>query len=203
MATILRIDPRSPSPTLIQEVVEVIRGGGVVIYPTETLYGLGVDPFHPQAVKRLYEIKGRDRGKPIPFLIKDLQVLADLVEEIPAHGRDLIERYWPGPLTLIFRAREGFPSPLRTGEGTIGLRISAHPIARMIVERLDTPLTSTSANRAGGEDFTDIEALSRGFGDAVDLIIDGGEVSGLGSTVVDLTVTPPKVLREGMIKRPW
>ena len=173
-----------------------------MIYPTETLYGLGINPLHPGAMARLYEIKGRDRDKPIPFLIKDLHMLTTLVEECPPIGKQLIERYWPGPLTLIFRAKEGLPAPLRGRDGTIGLRISSHPIARMIVERLDTPLTSTSANPAGEEDLTDVEKIAQRFGDQVDLIIDGGKVSGVGSTVVDLTVSPPAMVREGMIKDP-
>ncbi len=202
MTKVLRIDPLKPSPKLIEEAVEIIKGGGVVIYPTETLYGLGANPFSLKAINRLYEIKGREKDKPIPFLINDLQMLAALVEEIPPLGRTLMQRYWPGPLTLIFRAKKKLPSPLKGKKGKIGLRISSHPIARMILETLDTPLTSTSANLAGSRDLTDIQRLYQLFGNKVDLIIDGGKVGGVGSTVVDLTVTPPKILREGIIKKP-
>jgi L-threonylcarbamoyladenylate synthase len=202
MAEIMRIDPAQPSPQLIDKAAEVIQGGGVIIYPTETLYGLGANPLDPQAMKKLYTIKGREKTKPIPFLIKDLEMLETLVADIPPIGRQLMERYWPGALTLIFRATKGLPPPLWGEKGTIGLRISAHPIAQLIAEALDNPLTSTSANPAGEGDLTDIRMIARAFGDQVDLIIDGGAVAGIGSTVIDLTTTPPTVVREGMIKKP-
>jgi L-threonylcarbamoyladenylate synthase len=199
MAVVMRIDPHNPPPRLIDEVAQVISGKGVIIYPTETLYGLGANPLYPEAIKRIYAIKGRSEAKPIPFLIKDQQMLAALVEEVPPIGRELMEQYWPGPLTLIFRAKQGLPAPLQGKDGTIGLRISSHPIARGIVEAIDAPLTSTSANPAGAEDLIDCRRLAQLFGDQVDLIIDGGEVPGQGSTVIDLTITPPRIVRQGMI----
>ena len=200
MAEIMQIDPAGVSPQLIDKAAEVIQGGGVIIYPTETLYGLGANPLDPEAMKKLYAIKGREKAKPIPFLIKDQEMLETLVEDIPPIGRQLMEQYWPGALTLIFRAAKGLPPPLSGEGGTIGLRISAHPIAQLIMEALDTPLTSTSANPAGEGDLTDPRIIARTFGDQVDLIIDGGQVPGIGSTVVDLTTTPPKVVRPGMIE---
>lgn len=202
MAKIMRIDPLNPLPQHIKQVVEIIEAGGVVIYPTETLYGIGANPFCPGAVQRVYRIKGREASKSIPFLIKDLYMLTDLVEEVPPLGKTLIERYWPGPLTLIFWAKKGLPFPLHGKEGKLGLRISSHPIARMISQAMETPLTSTSANPAGGEDLIDIQGLCQVFGNKVDLLIDGGNVPGIGSTVVDLTVTPPKTVREGILKGP-
>jgi L-threonylcarbamoyladenylate synthase len=200
MAEIMRIDPLGVSPQLIDKVAEVIQGGGVIIYPTDTLYGLGANPLDPEAMKKLYTIKGRDKAKPIPFLIKDQEMLENLVEDIPPIGRQLMERYWPGALTLIFRAKEGLPHPLSGEGGTIGLRISAHPIPQRIIEAVDIPLTSTSANPAGEGNLTDPGTIARTFADQVDLIIDGGEVPGIGSTVVDLTMTPPRVVRPGMIE---
>lgn len=178
----------------------MLRSGGIIIYPTETLYGLGANPFDPEAVERLYKIKGREAGNPIPFLIKDQEMLETLVADVPSTAKQLMEQYWPGPLTLIFRAREGLPPPLRGEAGTIGVRISAHPIARLIVEAIDVPLTSTSANPAGDKDLTDAQSIAEILGDQVDLVIDGGKVSGIGSTVIDLTVDPPQIVRQGMIK---
>jgi len=202
MAKVVQIDPDSPASELIAEAVRVIREKGVIIYPTETLYGLGANPFFPEAMKRIYAIKGREAAKPIPFLIKDQEMLASLVEAVPPVGRELMERYWPGPLTLILRAKKGLQMPLKGKDGTIGLRISSHPVARRIVEALDAPLTSTSANIAGAEDLLDGERMAQLFGNQVDLIIDAGKVPGIGSTVIDLTVSPPRMVRQGMIKVP-
>jgi len=200
MAKVVQIDPDSPAPELIAEAARVLKEKGVVIYPTETLYGLGANPLSPEAMKRLYAIKGRAAAKPIPFLIKDHEMLGALVEAVPPLGRELMERYWPGPLTLIFRARKGLPAPLRGKNGTIALRISSSPVARRIVEAMDAPLTSTSANLAGGEDIIDGRQLAQLFGNQVDLILDSGKVRGTGSTVIDLTVSPVRIVREGMIR---
>lgn len=202
MAETVQIDPNSPAPELIAEAVRVLRAKGVIIYPTETLYGLGANPLFPEAMERIYVIKGRAAAKPIPFLIKDEEMLASLVEEVPPLGRELIRRYWPGALTLIFRAKQGLRPPLKGKDGTIGLRISSHPVARGIVQALDAPLTSTSANIAEAEDLLDGEKMAQFFGSQVDLIIDSGKVPGIGSTVIDLTVSPPRIVREGMIRVP-
>jgi L-threonylcarbamoyladenylate synthase len=202
MAEIMPIEPARPPSRLIHTAAEVVKKGGVIIYPTETLYGLGADPRIPEAMKRVYAIKGREKAKPIPFLITDQEMLETLVEDIPPLGKKLMDKYWPGPLTLIFRAKKGLPPPLGGEEGTIGLRISSHPVARAIVEAIGAPLTSTSANPAGEGDLTDVRMIAQVFGDQVDLIIDGGQVPGIGSTVVDLSVTPPRVVREGMIMDP-
>jgi L-threonylcarbamoyladenylate synthase len=202
MAEVWQIDPDSPASELIAEAARVIRAKGVIIYPTETLYGLGANPLFPEAMERIYAVKGRDALKPIPFLIKDQEMLASLVEEVPPVGRELMERYWPGALTLIFRAKKVLPAPLRGKNGTIALRISSHPVARGIVEALDVPLTATSANLAEAEDILDGERMAQLFGDQVDLILDSGKVAGTGSTVIDLTVSPPRMVRQGMIEIP-
>ncbi len=203
MAEVVQINPDAPASELIAEAVRVIKAKGVIIYPTETLYGIGANPFFPEAMKRIYAIKGRASAKPIPFLIKDEEMLASLVEEVPPVGRELMERYWPGALTLIFRAKKGLRPPLRGKDGTIGLRISSSPVAKAIVEAMDAPLTSTSANLAGAADIHDGKQLAQFFGNQVDLIIDGGKVAGKGSTVVDVTVDPARVVRQGMIKDPF
>ena len=203
MAEVIQIDPDAPAPDLIAKAVRVLKAKGVIIYPTETLYGIGAHPLFPEAMKRLYAIKARDEAKPIPFLIKDEEMLATLVEEVPSMGKELIKRYWPGTLTLIFRAKKGLPPALGGKDGFIGLRISAHPVAKAIVEAMDAPLTSTSANLAGEKDILDGKQLAHVFGNQVDLIIDCGKVAGIGSTVVDVTIEPPRVVREGMIKNPF
>jgi L-threonylcarbamoyladenylate synthase len=200
MAEIQRVDQKHPPARVIAEAVRVIQAHGVIIYPTETLYGLGTDPFDPAAMERLYAIKGRAAARPIPFLIKDREMLESLVEEVPSVAGELMEQYWPGPLTLIFRAKEDLPPAMRGKDGTIGLRISAHPIAQGIVAQFNAPLTATSANRAGEEDLIDVKRIAGFFGDLVDLIIDNGPVTGIGSTVVDVTTAPPRIVREGQIR---
>ena len=202
MAEILRIDPHHPPAHVIAEAKRIIQAGGVIIYPTETLYGLGANPLDPAAMERLYAIKGRAAARPIPFLIKDREMLDTLVKEVPPLAEELIKQYWPGPLTLIFKAKQGLSAAMVGKDGTIGLRISSHPIAQGICAQLNAALTATSANRAGEEDLVDVERIAGIFGDQVDLIIDSGTVSGIGSTVVDLTITPPRIVREGMIKLP-
>jgi L-threonylcarbamoyladenylate synthase len=202
MAEVVQINPQQPASEVIAEAARVIRAKGVIIYPTETLYGLGADPLSSEAMQRIYAIKGREAAKPIPFLIKDEEMLATLVEEVPPVGRELIKRYWPGALTLIFRAKKGLAPSLRGKDGFIGLRISSHPVARRIVEAINAPLTATSANLAEAEDILEGEKMAELFGSQVDLIIDGGTVAGRGSTVVDLTVSPSRVVRQGMIKNP-
>ena len=199
MAEILRIDPLHPPARVIAEAKRVIQAGGVIIYPTETLYGLGANPFDPAVMERVYAIKGRGAAKPIPFLIKDYEMLESLVAEVPPVAGELMEQYWPGPLTLIFRAKEGLPAAMRGKDGTIGLRISSHPIAQGICAQLSAALTATSANRSGEEDLVDVKHIAAILGDRVDLIIDGGTVSGIGSTVIDLTVAPPRIVRQGVI----
>ena len=198
MAEILRIDPPTAARA-IAEAIRVIQAGGVIIYPTETLYGLGANPNDPAAMERLYAIKGREAARPIPFLIKDREMLAALVEEVPPAAVKLMERYWPGPLTLIFRAGEGLPLAMRGTANTIGLRISAHPVAQRICAQLNGPLTATSANRSGEEDLVDAERIAGVLGDLVDLIIDSGTVPGIGSTVVDVTIAPPRIVRQGIM----
>ena len=202
MAEVIEIDPHAPAAELIARAVRIIQAKGVIIYPTETLYGIGANPFYPEAMQRLYAIKGRAEAKPIPFLIKDQEMLATLVEEVPAVGRKLMKRYWPGALTLIFRAKKELPTALRGKDGFIGVRISTHPVAKAIVQAMDAPLTSTSANLAGEKDILDGKELAQVFGNQVDLIIDSGKAAGKGSTVVDVTVEPPRVVRQGMIRVP-
>ena len=163
----------------------------MIIYPTETLYGLGANPLDPAAMERVYAIKGRAAARPIPFLIKDQEMLEALVEEVPPVARELMEQYWPGPLTLIFKAKEGLPPPMRGKAGTIGLRISSHPVAQGICDASSTGRSPQRAPTSPGKRTSLRSKRIAGiFGDQVDLIIDGGQVPGIGSTVVDVTVVP-------------
>lgn len=180
---------------------EVFKKGGIIAYPTETFYGLGADPFNEDALERLFELKGRPRGKPILVVIKEASELTLLAADIPGVATSLIERYWPGPLTLVFRAREGLPELLTGGTGKIGVRLSSSPVTQRLLEILRSPLTSTSANPSGMSPAQDYKEVLEYFGDAVDVVIKAERLTaGQPSTVVDVTTEKPVVIREGVIK---
>lgn len=203
MASILKIDPVQPEADLIAQVAAVLKGGGVIAYPTETFYGLGVDAKNEKAIERLFAVKGRDFKNPIPVVIGDISKLNQLVTDVPSLAQELIARFWPGPFTLIFAAAPSIPDRLTAGTGNIGIRISSHPIARLLAGQLGGPLTSTSANRSGQKECVTAREVLEKIGDDLDCIIDGGETpGGKGSTILDITQDPPVVLRAGVIDYP-
>ena len=163
----------------------VIARGGVVAFPTETYYGLAVDPFNANALARLFAIKERPSGKAILVLIHSRQQLVLLVEQVEPAFRPLLDRFWPGPLTLVFPARPELSKLLTGGTGTVGVRISSHPVANRLLAVCGKPVTATSANISGRPPATTAAQVKAQFGDAVDFILDGGETpGGLGSTLV-------------------
>jgi L-threonylcarbamoyladenylate synthase len=167
--------------------VNLLRNGGAVVYPTETLYGLGVDALNESALVRLADLKVRDAHKPISVLVSDDRMLHGLVETIPPKARVLIERFWPGPLTMVFAARPELPAALTAGSGSIGARISSHPTAQALVTALGRPLTSPSANPAGQPPPKRIEDARAYFGGRVECYLDAGPLPGEpASTVVDV-----------------
>ncbi len=177
----------------------VLAGGGIVVYPTETLYALGADAYHPRALQRLADLKVRTEGKPISVLIADLNMLRDLTPDIPPGAHALIRRFWPGPLTIVLRARPSL-SPLLTGGGdSIGVRLSSHPDATALVRTLGHPVTAPSANPAGMRPPMRLGEARAYFGQAIDCYVDGGPLRGEpASTVVDVRAGL-KVLRAGAV----
>jgi L-threonylcarbamoyladenylate synthase len=185
------------------EAVRVVRAGGVIAFPTETFYGLGACPFNAHAVQRVFDLKGRTlRVAPILVLIRSRTELEKLTAEITPTAERLMETYWPGPLTLVFRASDSVPSVLTAGTGTIGIRLSAHADVQCLLAAVGGPLTGTSANRSGHPPAMTAAEVDCALGTDVDVILNGGETSGgLPSTVVDTTVTPPRLVREGRIPK--
>ena len=192
---------------VISQAVDIIKRGGVFIFPTETIYGLGCDATNENAVQRLLEIKGRsgENFKPPPVLIAGLAQLNLLVENIPDSAQELMEQHWPGALTLVLPAR-GNLSPLLTGESdfpTIGVRETGHAIARVLCEQSGVPLVATSANFSGATGRAampqSLEDIPQELKNKVDWVVDGGAVGGAPSTVVDCARQPFKVLRQGAI----
>ncbi len=195
-----RVHPASSSPEAFEQACEVIRSGGVIAYPTETVYGLGADPFNSEAVDRIYAIKGRDASKALILLVPDEQTLHDLTEHIPDSARPLIDRFWPGPLTLIFKASPRLPANVLGGGNTIALRISSHPLVRVLLTHLKAPLTSSSANRSHEPPAQSAQEVLTQLGSSVDLILDAGPSENtLPSTVVDISTGDPILVRPGRI----
>lgn len=184
----------------IRQALTVIRQGGVVAIPTETYYGLAVDPFNEEAVSRLFTLKKRPSAKPLLTLIANTSHLAMLTPEIPAVYLPLLD-FWPGPLTLVFTALLSL-SPLVTGKtGTVGARISSHPLAQCFVRELDQPVTATSANISGVPAAITAAEVRQAFGSQIDFVIDGGRTpGGKGSTLVGLRQGRLALIREGVIR---
>ncbi len=165
--------------------VRVIRQGGVVAFPTETYYGLAVDPFNVAALARLFAIKERPRQKAVLVLIQDREQLPLLASRVPSVFQPLLGVFWPGPLTLVFPARPSLSQLLTGGSGTVGIRVSSHEVAASLLAALGGPVTATSANISGRPAATCAAQVAAQFGEAVDFILDGGETpGGKGSTLV-------------------
>lgn len=178
---------------------EVLRAGGLVVYPTETFYGLGALLHSAEAVARLAAAKLRPEGKPLPLVAADLAMARAVAAGFPPPAERLAARFWPGPLTLVLAAAPGLP-PEVAGDGTVGVRVPGSALARELSRLAGGPLTSTSANLAGGPPVTRPGDLDPGLRSRVDAVLDGGEVpGGLPSTVVALEPTGPRLLRAGAV----
>jgi L-threonylcarbamoyladenylate synthase len=197
---IISIDPHDIAPSGIEKAVTILKAGGVVAFPTETFYGLATDATNEKAVDRIFEIKGRSFNNPIALIISkgdDLELLTDYV---PEAAKTLITAFWPGPLTLIFKASPSVSPRLTAGTGKIGVRISSNPIAQALAAGLGRPITATSANLSGGRECTTAGEVRKQIANVQLAIIDGGPTpGGQGSTFLDVTVDPPVLLREGAI----
>lgn len=173
----------------------------MVCYPTRGLYGLGADAWNPGAVKHVFKLKRRAPDRPILVLIDSIERLDQLVVSVPAIAQELIDRFWPGKLTLVFEARPSVPELLTAGTGKIGIRLPGHPVARALLLALKRPITGTSANISGEPGCRKITDIPDSIRSAVSILLDSGPLSGgAGSTVVDITRDRPKVLREGVIE---
>jgi len=185
----------------MEGIVALLGGGGIIAYPTETVYGLGVDALNERAIRRLFEIKSRSLDKPVSILVRDTHMLGRVVSRVPSLARPIMEKHWPGPVTIIFPASEDIP-PILTGQtGTIAVRISPHPFVRHLFDSFDSPLTSTSANISGGRSLMEPEDILRTFGGLIDLVIDMSDFTeGIGSTLIDVTGGRARIVRQGMVR---
>lgn len=185
----------------IAKAVRILRGGGVIAFPTDTLYGLGADVFSTTAVNRVFAIKSRPAGMALPVLLGSMKDLRKVALTIPETGQELINAFWPGPLTLVLKRSTNLPPAVVGGGDTVAVRMPDHPIAMAIAKGLDGPITGTSANTSGDADLLTGEELDRTLGDKVDLVVKSGPTPmGSASTVVDLTGDTPTVLRVGKLE---
>lgn len=198
-AAIITVDETRPEEAF-SRCRDVVRQGGVIVYPTETFYGLGADPCNPAAVRKLFAVKGRKPDRPILLLIRDAADVRRWAAEVPADAERLMQAFWPGPLTLVFKARPEVLPELTAGTGTIGLRVPGSDFTRRLLGCIGTALTGTSANLSGGRSPETAHEAAEVLGGRVDLILDGGRTpGGRPSTVVDVSTVPPRMVREGVL----
>jgi L-threonylcarbamoyladenylate synthase len=191
---------QNEAPENLSAAVEALKRGHVIVFPTETLYGLGADALNEAAVEEVFRLKGRDPSNPFPVLVAGQETLHTLVAEIPATAQRLMDRYWPGPLTLVLPGQKNIPKPLCNPTGGVGVRISSQPIATLLVNRLGRPLTATSANPSGEEPARTIQEAKKYFAGQIEVFVDGGILtSESGSTVVEVMEDSIRVIREGKI----
>ena len=196
----LVVDAGRPASAALEAAARVIRGGGLVAFPTETFYGLGAHALDPAAVARVFRAKGRPADKPVLVLVDSVAMVERVAREVPVRARRLMDRHWPGPLTLVLPARADLPTNLTAGTGTIGVRLSGHPVARGLVAAVGAPVTAPSANPHGKASPSTADEVLAGLGARVDLLLDGGPTAGgPASTVLAVTETSAVLLRAGAV----
>ncbi len=202
MTEVIPINPAAPNPAILARTAAVLRAGGLVVYPTETVYGLAAAALSPEAVQRVFHAKGRPAAQPLPVQIGQPADIDSLAQDIPAEARALLAAFFPGPLTLVLPRRPAVPDLVTGGGETVGLRMPDHPVALGVLRAFGGPLVCPSANlttrpapMSAAEALADLEGR-------VDLILDGGPTTDrTPSTVLDLTTRPARLLREGKLTR--
>jgi L-threonylcarbamoyladenylate synthase len=200
-ASIIRkINPQKPEPEIIAQAAAIIKQGGVVVFPTRCLYGLGADALDPAAIEKIIQIKQRPADNPILVLIHCRRQLDSLVANISPAAVTIMQAFWPGRVTLVFEARDTLSKRLTARTGKIGVRLVGHPVAAALVKQKGSPITGTSANLSGRPGCREVQSLDPPIIQQVDLILDAGTLEGgVGSTIVDVTADRPQILREGQV----
>ncbi|MDU9050683.1 MAG: L-threonylcarbamoyladenylate synthase [Candidatus Electrothrix sp. Rat3] len=187
-------------PAALDEAACLLRQGGLIAFPTETYYGLGVDPFNVEALERLFSVKQRQPDKPVLVLVAEQAQVTELAAAVPAVLHRLMTAFWPGPLTMVFPGRASLPSLLTGGTGNIGIRQSPHSLAIDLLRAFGGPITATSANRSGAPPATTAAEIQESLGAEIDLILDGGTTpGGAGSTLVSCDQQQLRCLRAGVV----
>lgn len=197
---LIRIDQEKIDNIVLKRAGEIIRGGGLVAFPTETVYGLGGNGLNPRSAKAIYAAKGRPSDNPLILHIADRNELYSLVSEIPAMAEKLMDAFWPGPMTLVFPKSELVPTESTGGLDTVAIRMPSHPIAAAFIRAAGVPIAAPSANCSGRPSPTMASHVWEDMEGRIEMILDGGEVGiGLESTIIDLTDGVPTILRPGYI----
>ena len=195
---LLQIHPDNPQPRLIKQLADCLLDGGVIIYPTDTIYGIGCDIFHHKSVERICKIKNVDPQKAqLTFICRDLSHLSDYTKTIDTPLYRMLKSYLPGPYTFILPASKQVPKILQSKKSTVGLRVPDNIICQHILDELGNPILSASLPGDMVEEYTDPEVMQENFGDKVDFVIDGGIGSMIPSTVVDCTTDEWTIIRQG------
>lgn len=198
---VLAVDPAAPAAVALADAAAALRAGGLVAFPTETYYGLAAAALDPSAVRRIFDVKGRPESRPVLVLVDGQDMVETVTMGVSPAVRALMARHWPGPLTLVLRARPSVPLEVTAGTGTVGVRLSSHPVARGLVHALGAPVTAPSANPTDRQPATTAAEVLAYFDGAIELVLDGGATpGGLPSTVLDATVDPPVTLRAGPVR---
>ncbi len=184
----------------IEQAAAILRDGGLIAFPTETYYGLAVDPFNESSLKRLFTVKNRPSVKPVLVLVPSRNDISRMSDAVPEAAESLMNRFWPGPLTMVFPARRELSTMLTGNTGTIGVRISSNPVAQALQNAFGGPLTATSANRSGGKAAVTEDEVREIFGGAIDMVLSGGRTSGgKPSTLIGFAGDRVECIREGCI----
>ena len=203
MKTIMQtINPESFQDEELQEACRILQNGGLVAFPTETVYGLGGDALRPEASAKIYEAKGRPSDNPLIVHIADMESLEEVAQTVPEEAAKLAQHFWPGPLTMIFPKKEKVPGSTTGGLDTVAVRMPSHPVARALIRESGVYIAAPSANTSGRPSPTKAEHVQEDLDGRIDMIIDGGAVGiGLESTIVDMSTGVPTILRPGYITK--
>ena len=197
---VLAVDSLNPDPEALRKAATALAAGLVVAFPTDTLYGLAVDPRNAHAVERLYAVKGRGFDRPLPLIACDETQVAEQVGSLTPLARLLAREFWPGPLTLVLSAQPSLDARVHAATGRVAVRVPAHAVPRALARIAGHPITATSANLAGEPPATTVTELSRTLAGRIDLVLDGGPtIGGLPSTIVDVTGNTPTLIRAGVV----
>jgi L-threonylcarbamoyladenylate synthase len=202
MTQVLAINPLSPDPDILAQAGDILRRGGLVAYPTETVYGLAASAFDDTAIARVFDAKGRPHGQPLPVQIASAEEVETLAQDISAAARTLLAAFFPGPLTLVFRRQPAVSLTITGGGETVGLRMPDHPVALGVLQAFGGPLVCPSANLTGRRAAMSAADVLEDLDGRIDLVLDGGPTTDrTPSTVLDVSAQPARMIREGKISR--